>query len=84
MSASTWIAFALFTAAAGGAWALFAVLRVHVKGYEEYSNNLTWVTKVLFWLLAALTALGYVLVFTQDFSFREPSKTSSPYAEEAF
>jgi hypothetical protein len=68
MATSTAVVFAIYTVAVAGAWGLFAILRVHVKGYEEYSNNITWVTKLMFWGLVVLTVVGYLLVFTQDFS----------------
>ena len=84
MQTSTVVVFAAYSAAVAGAWGLFAVLRVHVKGYEEYSNNITWVTKVMFWLLVGLTLAGYVVVFTQDFSFGGPTGPASSSAEQVF
>lgn len=84
MTTSTVVVFALYSLAVAGVWGLFVILRVHVKGYEEYSNNITWVTKLLFWGLVGLTAAGYVLVFTQDFSFDGKSAPVSGVAEITF
>lgn len=81
MTTSTAIVFAVYSLAVAGAWGLFAILRVHVKGYEEYSNQITWITKVMFWALIGLTILGYILVFTKDFSLDSNQARTSSSAE---
>lgn len=84
MATSTVVVFAIYTVAVAAAWALFAILRVHVKGYEEYSNHITWVTKLMFWALLLLTFVGYVLVFSQDFSLENKPARSQGVAEVTF
>ena len=84
MATSTVVVFSLYTVAVAAAWGLFAVLRIHIQGYEEYSNHITWVTKVMFWALLLLTAVGYVLVFTQDFSLEGKAVPTTSVAEVVF
>ncbi len=84
MGTSTAIIFAIYTVAVAAAWGLFAILRVHVKGYEEYSNHITWVTKLMFWALLVLTAVGYALVFTMDFSLDGKAARTPGVAEVTF
>lgn len=71
-----WSAFWFYTLFIIVIWAFFVLTRIHAYKFKNFSNNVKWVTNLLFVTLLILTLIWYWYIFSIDDSKAKVNKES--------
>lgn len=56
-------------------WGFFIIARVHVYKFKQYSTHIVSATKLVFFILLALTIIGFVVVIREYMNGPTPAPT---------
>lgn len=79
-----WILFALYSTGLIFVWGFFLIARIHVYKFKQYSTHIVPVTKLVFFVLLALTIVGYYVVLSEMNTAPAPKTVQETSIQETY